>query len=251
MWLGDSGEIGEFGDKGFQGPIGRKGFAGPKGISTFWLLNISIDFINTKIFPAIVGVKGLFGDIGPQGRQGLDGNKGIVQWNELSTLSFEKWNCLFPIHLRIGQRGDIEYGDMGFPGAPGRDGAPGLFVFSYMNLAQHISNEPFIFTYYIIPAPYGEKGPKGDLGWPGPTGVPGPRGDDGEGGRPGESGDAGEPGEIGPPGTVQYEFLPINIEFEGHKSNMFHLFWKVYSDIAELMVNQEIKVMMDLWDVQG
>lgn len=56
----------------------------------------------------------------------------------------------FP-HTHIGQRGDIEYGDMGFPGAPGRDGAP---------------------------APYGEKGAKGDLGWPGPMGVPGIRGNE-------------------------------------------------------------------------
>lgn len=26
--------------------------------------------------------------------------------------------------IQIGQRGDIEYGDVGFPGLPGKDGAP-------------------------------------------------------------------------------------------------------------------------------
>lgn len=46
-------------------------------------------------------------------------------------------------------RGDIEYGDIGLPGPPGRDGAP---------------------------APYGVKGQKGDFGWPGPIGYLGVKG---------------------------------------------------------------------------
>lgn len=71
------------------------------------------------------GIKGIGGDIGPQGIQGLTGNKG----NEAILLHFIGFLKQYePYHnefvLQIGQRGDIEYGDIGEPGLPGRDGAP-------------------------------------------------------------------------------------------------------------------------------
>lgn len=116
-------------------------------------------WVKDNAFCDFIGVKGVVGDDGPQGRQGLDGNKGnwslpffsrIKWWVQILVLENEcyliqikrskithswfewilestsigitNWRIFF--FKQTGQRGDIEYGDIGFPGLPGQDGAP-------------------------------------------------------------------------------------------------------------------------------